>query len=280
MHLREAAMKEVNNMRDAEFAGRFLADTISCRLQAQAAPLIVAVSGIDASGKSTIARRAVQALAELGINAAIVSVDHWHNPPEKRFSAKNSGEHFYQNAFRFDELFRILIRPLRRLRELQVTIGLSRMPGDNEFRHTYDFRGVDVVIVEGIFLLKREFRGYFDMTFWIECSYQTALARALQRNQEAQSGAELLRDYQQIYFAAQKIHREKDAPREHADVVIENDRAAMAASPAKPAAADTATAQKPLRVPSRLAGFGLRAKELELFDLWRFGRAFAELECT
>jgi uridine kinase len=278
----EAAMIEVNNMRDAEFAGRFLADTISCRLQTQAAPLIVAVSGIDASGKSTIARRAVQALAELGINAAIVSVDHWHNPPEKRFSANNPGESFYRNAFRFDELCQVLIKPLRKLRELQVTIGLTRMPENKLFRHTYDFRGVDVVIVEGIFLLKRELRGYFDMTLWVECSYQTALARALQRNQEAQSGAELLRDYQQIYFAAQEIHREKDAPREHADVVIENDRAAMTASSARPvtAEAETAATQEPRRVPSRLAGLGLRAKELELFDLWRFGKAFAELECT
>jgi len=261
-----------------------MADAIVSRLKQErnAAPLIVAVSGIDASGKSTLSRRAVEALTARGLTAVVISVDDWHNPPEKRFSANNSAEHFYHNAFRFPELFQILIHPLRRLRELQVTIGLTRRPPNGAFRKTYDFRGVDVVIVEGIFLLKREFRGNYDLTFWVDCSFQTALARALQRNQEGLSGGEIVRDYQTIYFAAQKLHFAKDAPRENADFVIENGAAISSGSVRQHSERIVKfdMARRATLVPPRLASFGLRAMELEKFDAWRFANAGPELECT
>lgn len=279
-----ATMNEMKDMSNPRSAGQFMADTIARRLKESpdVAPLIVAVSGIDASGKSTIARRSAEELNARGIGAVVISGDEWHNPPENRFSAENSAEHFYQNAFRFPEMFRILIHPLRRLRELQVTIGLTRLPQNNSVRQTYDFRGVRVVILEGIFLLKREFLGNYDLTFWVDCSFQTALGRALQRNQEGLSGSEIVRDYQTIYFAAQKIHFAKDAPRENADFVIENDAAASPASVRQRAERIVefeAARQAPV-VPARLANLGLRAKELERFDAWRFASTPSELECT
>jgi len=279
-----ATMNEMKNMSNPRSAGSFMADAISRRLKERldVAPLIVAVSGIDASGKSTLARRAAAELNARGVGAVVISGDDWHNPPEKRFSASNPAEHFYQNAFRFDELFRILIQPLRRLRELQVTIGLTRLPQNESFRKTYDFRGVDVVILEGIFLLKREFMGNYDLSFWVDCSFQTALARALQRNQEGLSGGEIVRDYQTIYFAAQKIHFAKDAPRENADFVIANGAATSPGSVRQRAArvVELDAARRTTLVPARLASLGLRAKELEQFDAWRFASTESGLECT
>jgi hypothetical protein len=41
-----------------------------------------------------------------------------------------------------------------------------------------------VVVVEGIYLLKRELRAHHDVSLWIDCSFETALERALAREQE------------------------------------------------------------------------------------------------
>jgi uridine kinase len=79
-----------------------------------------------------------------------------------------------------------------------------------------------VVLVEGIFLFKAEYRDYFDLTIWIDCSFSTALARAINRAQEGLSPANTIAAYDTIYFPAQKIHLAQDQPREHADLIFEN----------------------------------------------------------
>ena len=58
---------------------------------------------------------------------------------------------------------------------------VTRQPENDLFPHTFDFHDVEVIVLEGIFLLKREFRALYDLAFWVECSFETALARALRR---------------------------------------------------------------------------------------------------
>ena len=66
--------------------------------------LLVAISVIDASRKSTFASQFVQKLRKNGLNAVFIGLDAWHNPPEKRFNVENPADHFYNHAFRFGEL--------------------------------------------------------------------------------------------------------------------------------------------------------------------------------
>jgi uridine kinase len=61
------------------------------------------------------------------------------------------------------------------------------------------------------------------LTIWIDCSFPTALARAIDREQEGLSPANTIAAYDTIYFPAQKIHLAQDKPRENADLIFEND---------------------------------------------------------
>jgi uridine kinase len=158
-----------------------------------------------------------------GIRPALIHLDAWHHPPSIRFGGDDPGEHFYTHAFRFDELFDRLVLPLRRSRSIQLSVELTRMPEDDTFVHTYELADVDVIVLEGIFLLRRDLAPTHDLAFWIECSFETALRRALARNQEGRSRADLRRDYDTIYFAAQRIHLARDEPRAAAQIVIDND---------------------------------------------------------
>jgi uridine kinase len=185
--------------------------------------LLVALSGIDGSGKGYIAAELVGELRQHGLRVVSLNLDPWHHPPEIRFSKTQPGEHFYEHAFRFEELFRLLVRPLKQQRSLRVTVELTRLPENDRFEHTYTFQDVDVIILEGIFLLKRALRPEYDLAFWIECSFETALQRALQRNQEGLPPQEILRDYHTIYFPAQKIHLARDDPKRSATALVVND---------------------------------------------------------
>lgn len=195
------------------------------------APL-VALSGIDGSGKTRLATALAVALADRHIDAAVVAIDPWHTPAAMRFNAADPARHFYRHAFRWEELFERLIDPLCRRRSLSLSLPLLRLTDHTWYEHAYEFRGVDVVLLEGIFVLRRRLRRRYDAAVWIDCSFETALRRALARNQEGLDQATLRRHYATTYFPAQRLHFRLDRPRAGADVVVNNDGQATASSSA------------------------------------------------
>lgn len=203
-----------------EIAERILAQR---RLIPPNRTLLVGVSGIDGSGKGYVTRQLEARITQNSIATANINVDGWLNLPDTRFSTIDPGEHFYNNAIRFDELFSKLLIPLRDRKSVEVVADFVEETARSYRNHTYSFRNVGVVLAEGIFLFKREHLQHFDLTIWVDCSFSTALARALERKQEGLTPAATIRAYDSIYFPAQRIHMERDHPRESADLLINND---------------------------------------------------------
>jgi hypothetical protein len=87
----------------------------------------------------------------------------------------------------------------------------------------YRFDDIDVVLVEGILLFQSRFDERYDLRVWVECSFATALQRALERNAERLPKHRLREDYERIYHAAQRHHFAVDAPQRRADYTILND---------------------------------------------------------
>ena len=185
--------------------------------------LLVAVSGIDGSGKGFVSEHLSAALEAEGLSTAVLHADGWLNLPNTRFCRFDPARHFYRHAFRFDEMFGQLVLPLKESRSIRVEADYTEETATAYRRHTYAFEDVDVVLLEGIFLLKRELTSLYDRTLWVDCGFETALARALSRAQEGLPPAETVRAYRTIYFPAQELHFERDTPRESADAVLAND---------------------------------------------------------
>ncbi len=180
-------------------AGRLeeIAECIAAARSSRSGAVLVAISGIDAAGKGTVAADLVERLRERGLRAAVVSLDDWHTAEPGR-PAVDSGAEFYRAGFRFDEMFERAVEPLRR------------------------DPAVDVVLIEGIFLLKRELRDRYDFSIWVDCQVDVALERALARNQEGLPRERLTSDYMRIYISAQDVHLARDDPREFADAIFDN----------------------------------------------------------
>ena len=186
--------------------------------------LLVGLSGIDGSGKGFLAEQLVPRLWQRSLNAVSINVDRWLNPPQKRFNPNNPAEHFYYHAIRFEEMLRDVIVPLRRSRSYEVEANIAEETSSRYQRRVFKFENVDIIVIEGIFLFKQDLREYFDLRIWIDCSFATALDRALARRQEKLLSAETIRAYETIYFPAQKIHFARDNPRAAADFIITNDQ--------------------------------------------------------
>jgi uridine kinase len=185
--------------------------------------LLVGISGIDASGKGYIANRLANELQSTGQNVALINIDGWLNLPNVRFSEADPGRHFYRHALRLDEAFDQLILPLKLDREIDITMDFAEETAHKFRPYRYHFHNIDIILLEGIFLFKGAYVRHFDMKVWIECSFETALSRAIVRNQEGLSPSETIQAYETIYFPAQQHRIKIDRPFSTADLIISNE---------------------------------------------------------
>jgi uridine kinase len=184
--------------------------------------VLVGISGIDASGKGYLAEKIADQLQMKGLKIAMIGVDAWLNLPCNRFNPDSLAEHFYEHALRFDEMFEQLIGPLRNNRSIKLDANHAEETASSYRKHRYEYHDIDVILLEGIFLLKHAYRHLFDLTAWVDCSFETALERAIARGQEELPSAETIKAFETIYFPAQRIHLVRDNPREAADIVLTN----------------------------------------------------------
>ncbi len=187
--------------------------------------VLVGISGIDASGKGFITAKVAEHLRGGSINVAAICVDDWLKLPHHRFNPDNLAEHFYEHALRFEEMFAQLILPLGNNRRIKLDADHTDETASTHRKHRYEYRDVDVILLEGIFLLKRAYRHHFDLTAWVDCSFATGLKRAITRCQEGLSPAETIKAFTTIYFPAQRVHFARDNPQGAADFIIRNDNA-------------------------------------------------------
>ena len=183
----------------------------------------VAISGIDASGKGYIAKRLETELTAKGLRIANINIDPWQNPISIRLREENAAENFYKNVFRWDDVFARLIIPLRSTRTVHLTTRLLRTHADEYFDFEFDFRNIDTLIVESIFLFQQPYLKHYDLRVWIDCSFETGLKRAIKRNVEQLSKKKLVKDYKTYYYPAQWYHFRKDNPRGLGNIIYCND---------------------------------------------------------
>ncbi len=113
--------------------------------------------------------------------------------------------------------------PLKENRSVRLEADFTEETATAYRTHLYNFADVDVAVVEAIFLFKPEFRRHFDLAAWIDCTFESALERALGRGQEGLPPAETIRAYRELYFPAHEIHIRQDCPRDSADIILVND---------------------------------------------------------
>jgi uridine kinase len=185
--------------------------------------VLAAVTGIDASGKGYFTTRLARSLRSIGLRTATINIDAWLNLPAIRFSDANPAEHFYRRAIRFGPMFTDLVFPLRAHRSLRLEAQVAYETSTEYQPRHYDFQEIEVILLEGIYLLKRQFQAYYDLSVWIECGFETALERAVARAQEGLTTEQTVAAYKRIYFPAQEIHVARDDPKAAATLTVTND---------------------------------------------------------
>ena len=183
----------------------------------------VAISGIDASGKGYTAKLLQEELENRGYRVANINIDPWQNPIAVRLRKENAAENVYKNIFRWNEFFDQLIIRLQKNKSIYLETKGIRSDADIYYPIIYDYTDLDILLIEGILLFKKEYLDHYDYKVWIDCSFETGLQRAITRNIEKLDEERLIHDYEIYYYAAQQLHFERDEPQKIADLIFYND---------------------------------------------------------
>ncbi|HVE91513.1 MAG TPA: hypothetical protein VNE62_04300 [Actinomycetota bacterium] len=188
--------------------------------------LRVAVTGITASGKSSIATALTEAVNAAGVFCLRLPVDGFHNPREVRYRrGRESAEGYYRDAYDYDSLIRHVLRPLgpggdctyvQRTFDLEAETSVWPQPMRAE-------RG-SIAVLDASFLLRPEIRDLFDYRVFVHTSFEVAEQRGVERDQAALGGPdEARRLYRQRYHEAQRIYFSEAQPWKHADALVVNE---------------------------------------------------------
>jgi uridine kinase len=198
-------------------------------------PLRVAIDGVDAAGKRTIACELIAELRRSGQPVIQSSTDGFHNPRTIRYRrGSTSPEGYFHDSFDYRAITEYLLIPLG--------------PGGNRRYRTavFDYRSDQtvevpfltapknaVLVFDGIFLQRPELAGYWDISIFVDVSTEIALARAENRymsnngKDERSNGVhDLHQRYLIRYIPAQKEYLESCHPDEVADILIDNNNLA------------------------------------------------------
>ena len=203
-----------------------IADTLVERGEALPSRVLrVAVTGITASGKSTLAKELAQTLARRGRTCIDIAVDDFHNPRSVRHRrGRESAEGYYFDAYNYPLLKKLVLDPLG--------------PGGNLIYQARGFELETDALVEeepkkanpgniflfaASFLLRPELVSYFDYSIYVDTDFEVAQQRGVDRDAARLGSWENATHlYRQRYHAAQRIYFAESNPIRYANALLKN----------------------------------------------------------
>ena len=193
--------------------------------------LRVAIDGIDAAGKTTLADELAKLLARNDVPVLRASIDGFHQPASVRHlrNEEQPARSYYEDSFDYRALRSLLLDPLG--------------PGGDQVVRTriFDFRTDQpvheaptpvqpgtVLLFDGVFLLRPELEGCWDLTVFVRVDPSTGLERAVRRDVElfGTPGA-IERQYRHRYLPGQALYLSLVHPDHRAEVLIDNNDTAV-----------------------------------------------------
>ncbi|QBD76937.1 uridine kinase [Ktedonosporobacter rubrisoli] len=188
-------------------------------------PQRVALDGIDASGKTTLADELVPWIEALKRPVIRASIDGFHQPRRIRHQrGPDSPEGYFEDSFDYASLRKALLQPLgpqgNRLYRRAVFDFRDDAPLETPIEKAPENA---VLLFDGVFLLRPGLIDQWDYRIFVDVKMELALQRALQRDLQLFGSAEEVRArYLKRYQPGQRLYYQLARPREKADVIVDN----------------------------------------------------------
>ncbi|MDP4549795.1 kinase [Alkalihalobacillus macyae] len=176
-------------------------------------PLIIGIDGLSRSGKTTFVHRIEYELIQKNVRYHTFHIDDHIVERCKRYNTgKGAWIEYYFLQWDIEWLtnhFFLLMKE-----RTVLTLPYYNNLKDVQKLQTVDLAEIELIIVEGVFLQREEWRGFFDRVLFLDCPREKRFARENERVQTE------LEKFQTRYWKAEEFYMTKVKPIEKADFTI------------------------------------------------------------
>jgi uridine kinase len=177
---------------------------------------MLAVDGVDGAGTRQFADDLAARLGRGGHAVFRASIADFQRPREERDArGADSAEGYYRDSFAYDVFRRVLVEPFRMGGSTGFVTAAFDAARDTQIEMDWQTGPQDAtLIVDGVFLNRKELRGLWNFSIWLEVGDELAHARLFE---QVGAAAENPR-----YAGAQELYRAEAAPRTAATAIVDN----------------------------------------------------------
>lgn len=194
-------------------------------------PLRIAIDGIDAAGKTTLANELALLLQEHDRVVIRASIDDFQRSRRERYrQGPESPQGYYADAFDYPAVREALLLPLGPTGSKQYRRAVFDVSTDTPLVTSTEEAPLNaILLVDGVFLLRPELDPLWEYRIFVQVDFEVALQRALARDQPLFGDAlAVRRRYMQRYLPGQHLYLQRDHPLERANVIVVNNDPAHA----------------------------------------------------
>ncbi|WP_107840131.1 kinase [Metasolibacillus meyeri] len=170
-------------------------------------PFIVAIDGLSGVGKTTF----VQQLKNEA-DMVIIHIDNHIVERKLRYHTKHAEWYEYYHlqwdiTYLTENLFEKLHNNAK-----QLCLAFYSHEEDRSINKTIHIPSRCIVIIEGVFLLREEWKAFYDYIIFLDCPKEIRYERAVQRDKYLGSLEQRISKYKNRYWPAEEYYLQKQAP--------------------------------------------------------------------
>lgn len=185
-------------------------------------PLLVAIDGLSGAGKTTLVKKLENELIKDKCKAIIIHIDDHIVERNKRY---NTGYEEWYEYYYLQWDIKMLTSTFFEM--LYNNSNKLTLPFYNKSTDTISTKQINVtsdsiVIIEGIFLQRKEWRSFYDYIIYIDCPRDSRYERVLKRDSYIGDYQAILTKYKRRYWLGEEHYLNIENPIEKADKIYDD----------------------------------------------------------
>ncbi|WP_433751096.1 kinase [Falsibacillus pallidus] len=176
---------------------------------------VLGIDGLSRSGKTTLTNKVVQQLRERNVVVFLFHIDDYIVERKKRYDTRFDEWHeYYHLQWDVKWLSDHFFAKLKNADELQLLMYVDA--SDAQKLVATQLPETCVIIIEGVFLQRKEWRHFYDVVIFVDCPREKRFSR------ESEDTQGKIEKFQHRYWKAEDYYIEAENPLVEADLVIQN----------------------------------------------------------
>lgn len=182
---------------------------------------VIGIDGLGGAGKSTIVNSLKVQLQKEKYHTYVLHIDDFIHPKHIRYDeSKEEWDCYYNIQWRYDYLVKEILSPVKRGDGIYKLIELYDKENDGYIKQQVLIERGTVLLLEGIFLQRKEIRRYLDFIIYLDVPQEVRLSRVIKRDGYIGGLKDIKCKYERRYFPAEEKYILDYSPIENADLVV------------------------------------------------------------